>query len=51
MSMSDYIKQQVLLECFAKKVSFSWKTAILPQVLSFYQSGRASIHLKNMLLI
>ena len=29
MSMSDHIKQQVLQKCFAKKVSFSWKTAKL----------------------
>ena len=29
MSMSDHIKQQVLQEFFAKKVSFSWKTAKL----------------------
>ena len=27
MSMSDHIKQQVLQEFFAMKVSFSWKTA------------------------
>ena len=27
MSMSDHIKQQVLQEFFARKVSFSWKTA------------------------
>ena len=26
MSMSDHIKQQVLQEFFAKKISFSWKT-------------------------
>ena len=29
MSMSDHIKQQILQEFFAKKVSFSWKTAKL----------------------
>ena len=29
MSMSDHIKQQVLQEFFARKVSFSWKTAKL----------------------
>ena len=29
MSMSDHIKQQVLQEFFAKKISFSWKTAKL----------------------
>ena len=29
MSMSDNIKQQVVQEFFAKKVSFSWKTAKL----------------------
>ena len=29
MSMSDHIKQQVLQEFFAIKVSFSWKTAEL----------------------
>ena len=29
MSMSDRIKQQVLQEFFAEKVSFSWKTAKL----------------------
>ena len=29
MSMSYHIKQQVLQEFFAKKVSFSWKTAKL----------------------
>ena len=29
MSMSDHIKQQVLQEFFAIKVSFSWKTAKL----------------------
>ena len=29
MSMSDHIKQQVLQEFFAKKFSFSWKTAKL----------------------
>ena len=29
MSMSDHIKQQDLQEFFAKKVSFSWKTAKL----------------------
>ena len=29
MSMSDHIKQRVLQEFFANKVSFSWKTAKL----------------------
>ena len=29
MSMSDHIKQQVLQEFFAEKVSFSWKMAKL----------------------
>ena len=29
MSMSDHIKQQVVEEFFAKKVSFSWKTVKL----------------------
>ena len=29
MSISDHIKQQVVQEFFAKKVSFSWKTAKL----------------------
>ena len=29
MSMSDHIKQRVLREFFANKVSFSWKTAKL----------------------
>ena len=29
MSMSGHIKQQVLQEFFARKVSFSWKTAKL----------------------
>ena len=29
MSMSDHIKQQVLKDFFARKVSFSWKTAKL----------------------
>ena len=29
MSMSDHIKQQVLQDFFAKKISFSWKTAKL----------------------
>ena len=36
MGMSDHIKQQVLQDLLAKKVSFSWKTAkldsfVLPQ--------------------
>ena len=29
MSISDHIKQQVVQEFFARKVSFSWKTARL----------------------
>ena len=34
MSMSDHIKQQVLQEFFAKKVTFSWKTAELDSFVS-----------------
>ena len=49
MSMSDRIKQQVVQEFFVKKVSFSWKAAKLESF--FYQSGRSSKHIENMLLI
>ena len=50
MSMSDHIKQQVLQEFFARKMSHSpgkrqnW-------ILLFYQSGRTSTHIENILLI
>ena len=50
MSMSDHVKQQVLQEFFAKKVSFSWKTSKLDTFL-FYQSGRTSTHIENILPI
>ena len=49
MSMSDHIKQRVLQEFFASKVSFSWKTA--NWILLFYQSGRTSTHIENILPI
>ena len=47
--MSDHIKQQVLQKCFAKKVSFSWKTE--NWILLFYQSGRTSTHIETILPI
>ena len=37
MSMADHIKQQVLQEFFAEKVSFSWKTTKLDSsVFNFF---------------
>ena len=34
MSMSDHIQQQVVQDFFAKKLSFSWKTAKLNSFVS-----------------
>ena len=52
MSMSDHIKQQVLQEFFAEKVSFSWKTEKLNSfVLPGWENprGRTSTHIENIL--
>ena len=48
MSMFDHIKQQVVQEFFPTKVSFpgKGKTGFL-----FYQNGRSSKHMENMLHI
>ena len=48
MNMSDHIKQQVLQDFFAKKVSFSWKTEILD---SFVLPEWENQHIENILLI
>ena len=49
MSMPDHIKLKVLPELFAKKVSFSWKTAKLDSFV--LPEWRTRTHIENMLPI
>ena len=49
MSMSDHVKQQVVQEFFARKVSFSWKTAKLDSFV--LPEGGTSTHIENILTI
>ena len=49
MSISDQIKQQVVRELYAKKVSFSWKNS--KTGFLFYQGGKGSKYIENMLHI
>ena len=44
MSMSDHIKQQVVQEVFAKKVSFSWKTETLDSLILSELAETANIY-------